>query len=294
MADPLSLTGTALAVVSLLYSSCRSISDVIDHYKKAPKEYADISQDIKALLLALDSLKGCLGVTHDSDLSDAQKATLADLTEPLHNCNEACTDFANKISSLTSHSNEDHTSRWDRLRLHFNKSDVALLREKLNTTKTTLQIATSVSTLKALSRNEAQLTDFQEMTTTIMSTWTGKLEALSLTLEAMSSSTVAIRPQHVEAVQKTLKNHGQLLQQCVQLCTDAIAAVHVSDSRTQVRHAKALDRARQVIGNLGPIMAEAPSVSVDIAEASGGAFQGIGNLNLNNANPDVLRFLAGN
>ena len=147
MADPISITGTSLAVASLLYSTCRTICDIIGSYKKAPKEYQDLTQDLNALQSPLSSLQNSLRGTNDSSLSPEQLESLKYLELPLKSCNNACEDFKKKLSSMTSHSTEDHTSFWDRLRLHFNKSDVTFLREKLNTAKGTIQVALGVSTL---------------------------------------------------------------------------------------------------------------------------------------------------
>jgi hypothetical protein len=147
MVDPVSITGTALAVASLLYSTCRTISDIIGSYRKAPKEYENLARELSALQSTLSSLQNSLHGTNDSSLSPEQRESLKDLELPLTNCNNVCEDFRNKLSSMTSNSTEDHTAVWDRLRLHFNKSDVKFLREKLITAQGTIQVALGVSTL---------------------------------------------------------------------------------------------------------------------------------------------------
>jgi hypothetical protein len=146
MADPIGITGMALAVDSLLYSTCRTISDIIGSYRLAPKEYRDLTQDLSALQSPLTTLQNTLRGTNDSSLSPEQLDSLKDLELPLKNCNNACEDFKMKLSSMTLYSTEDHTSSWDELRLHFNKSDVTFLREKLNSAKATVQVALGVST----------------------------------------------------------------------------------------------------------------------------------------------------
>ena len=109
MVDPTGITGTSLAIASLLYSTCRTICDIIDTYKKAPKEYQDLAQDLKALQSQLSSLQSFLRGINDSSLSPEQIESLKDLELPLKSCNNACEDFKKKLSSMTSHSTEDHT-----------------------------------------------------------------------------------------------------------------------------------------------------------------------------------------
>ena len=126
-----------------------------------------------------------------------------------------------------------------------------------------------------------------------MSELSGKVEAIALAVDALSISGVNITQQDVEVVKRTLDEHGLLLKQCLSFCTSAMNAAHASTSGTQVKHAKAIEHARQIIGNLGSINAHAPPVAVDTAEASGSAFQAIGNTDLTGLNQEALNFLAG-
>ncbi|KAI8631316.1 hypothetical protein F5Y19DRAFT_425718, partial [Xylariaceae sp. FL1651] len=289
MAEPVGITGTALAVASLLYSSCRTICDFVEMYKKAPKEYRDLAVDLNALQDTLGTLQKSLREVGDSTLYPEQQASLRNLELPLASCNAACENFKNKLSALTSHSTEDHTAKWDRLRLHFNKSDVAFLRQKLQTTKGTIQIALSVCTLKAVTENQTALDTFQEKTATTMSDMVGKVEALTLAVDSLSLSGVTISQKDMASVTQALNEHGNLVKECLQFCTSAMSAAHARISATQVRHAKVVEQATQFIGNVGPISGDAPLVTVDTAEASGNAFQGVGNINA-----DAFRILVGN
>jgi hypothetical protein len=126
-----------------------------------------------------------------------------------------------------------------------------------------------------------------------MSEFSGMVEALTLAVDSLSISGVNITQQDVQVVTRKLDEHGQLLKQCLLFCTTAMNAAHASMPGTQVKHAKALEHARQVIGNLGAIRPDAPPVVVDTAEASGQAFQGIGNIDLTGISPEGMKFLAG-
>lgn len=147
MLDPVGITGTAIAIAGLLYSTCNTICEIVQSFKDAPKEYRDLSADLEGLCTVLISLQNTLNGTSDTVLSQEQKDSLSELQPPLERCNATCTDFKNKLSTMMSHSDANHTAVRDRFRLHFNKSDVSLLREKLSSTKGTVQIAIGVSTL---------------------------------------------------------------------------------------------------------------------------------------------------
>ena len=126
-----------------------------------------------------------------------------------------------------------------------------------------------------------------------MSEFSGRVEALVLAIDSLSIAGVSITQQDVQVVTRKLDEHSQLLKQCLLFCTTALNAAHASVPGTQVKHVKALENVRQVIGNLGEIKPDAPPVVVNTAEAGGQAFQGIGNIDLSGIGPEGLNFLAG-
>jgi hypothetical protein len=112
---------------------------------------------------------------------------------------------------------------------------------------------------KTVAQSQVTLDAFQETTAATMSELSGKVETL--------------------------------LKQCLLFCTSALNAAHASTSSTHVKHAKAANHARQIIGTLG--LSEGNSqVMVDTADADD-AFQGIGVIQLAGLNKEGLDFLAG-
>ncbi|KAI0858324.1 hypothetical protein F4860DRAFT_486918 [Xylaria cubensis] len=289
MAEPVGITGTAIAVATLLYGTCREIHDIISSYRGAPSEYQRMVSDLNALQDTLDKLIKSLQKTNDTALSAEQRGSFKLLETPLKLCDDACVDFKNKLSQMTARSTKDHTSSRDRMSLHFHKGDIALFREKLNTAKGTVMVALNVSTLQAVGRNQETLSTFQEITTTTLSQFSGKFEALELAVQSLSISGVAITQQDVETVTRTLNEHGKLLKQCLQFCTTALKAVHSEMPATQVRYAKAAEYAQQIVGNVGSTGENAPTVDVNTALAEGSAFQGVGNFSV-----DALKAILGN
>jgi hypothetical protein len=144
---------------------------------------------------------------------------------------------------------------------------------------------------KTVAQSQVTLDAFQETTAATMSELSGKVETIALAIDALSISGVNITQHDVEVVQRTLNEHGLLLKQCLLFCTSALNAAHASTSSTHVKHAKAANHARQIIGTLG--LSEGNSqVMVDTADADD-AFQGIGVIQLAGLNKEGLDFLAG-
>ena len=137
------------------------------------------------------------------------------------------------------------------------------------------------------------LDTFQDTTAATMSELSGKVETIALAIDALSISGVDITQHDVEVVQRTLNEHGLLLKQCLLFCTSALNVAHASTSSTHVKHAKATNHARQIIGTLGPSEGNS-QVMVDTADADGkGTFLGIGVIQLAGLNKEGLDFLAG-
>jgi hypothetical protein len=144
---------------------------------------------------------------------------------------------------------------------------------------------------KTVAQSQVTLDAFQETTAATMSELSGKVETIALAIDALSISGVNITQHDVEVVQRTLNEHGLLLKQCLLFCTSALNAAHASTSSTHVKHAKATNHARQIIGTLGPSEGNS-QVMVDTADADD-AFQGIGVIQLAGLNKEGLDFLAG-
>ncbi|KAI0547889.1 hypothetical protein F4679DRAFT_552462 [Xylaria curta] len=277
MAEIIGITGTAISVATVLYKSCQKIHGIMSSYRNAPTDYQQMLSDLGALQSTLEQLLNSLKETNGTALSAEQQGSFELLGGPLTLCNAACMDFENKLSQITARSTKDHMSSLVKLNLHLKKGDINLFREKLNTAKGTVIVALNVSTLKAVGRNQETLSTFQETTTTTLSRFSGKFEALELAVQSLSISGVAITQQDVETVTQTLNEHGELLRQCLQFCTTALKAVHSEMPDTQIRDAKAAEYAQQIVGNVLSTGEKAVAVKVRNAEAKGNAFQGIGN-----------------
>lgn len=125
-----------------------------------------------------------------------------------------------------------------------------------------------------------------------MSEFSGRVEALALAIQSLSISGVQSTQKDVEIVRQTLDDHEKLLRHCLVFCTTALSAAQTVLPGTQVKHAKALNHARQIVGNFGPLGKNAPPVVVDTAEAQD-AFQAVGNIDLRGLDTRALDFLAG-
>ncbi|KAI1178553.1 hypothetical protein F4777DRAFT_536978 [Nemania sp. FL0916] len=277
MAEPVGITGTAIAAMTLLYNTCKEVHDIIVSYKRAEREYQEIASALQAIQTILDQLRANLEPTDGTAPLANQRKIFEDLKPALDICNKDCEAFKNKLANLTSHSTKGHTKRIDKSRLHLNTNDIAVFRTKLMDSKNTLDVALSWCTLNTSNRTQQTLNEFQENTATTLSEFTGKLDALALAVQSLSISEVTIPQEDVAMITRTLNEQHQLLKQNLQFCTTALGAVQSEMPSTQVRFVKARENARQMIGNYGTAGEKASSIVVENVEAEGHAIQSIGN-----------------
>jgi len=134
---------------------------------------------------------------------------------------------------------------------------------------------------------------FQESLGTQMSRITGKVEALTLAFDSLSESGVKIAGEDVELVKRNLDEHGKLLRECLKFFASSLKAVHENPVGTQVRYVTAKENAMSIVGNFGPIKADAPPVMAGKVDTSGSAFSAIGNTDFTRLSPEVIKAMKG-
>lgn len=147
MADPLSISASAIAVITLAAQSCKALNDIIAGFVNAPKTLQDLRGDLGNVQHLIQSLESVVGGATRTQLSVDQRTCIAELVPAMQNCQGACDDFRAKLSKITSHSKEDQVSWIDRSRIHFNEKEIMLLKSRLGDCKETLDVALGVVTL---------------------------------------------------------------------------------------------------------------------------------------------------
>ncbi len=148
MTDPLTVSAGIIAVVTIAYSSSKTLVETVKGIRDAPKTFQDLSTD----LAALQEVLGLLGARLDSGgqggpFSEAQISCLEHLATPLRACSNACSEFKLKLDDVMCHSSDTHTSFRDRIKLRFQDKDITAFRFKLASYKLTLSIALEFASL---------------------------------------------------------------------------------------------------------------------------------------------------
>lgn len=146
--EPLSITAAVIGVVRLTYDSCKSLNEKLKGIKHAPEKLETLHRDLDRFQSILNSQgEATFGVLEDGALSADQKASLEALFTVMEGCRTVCANFEQKLSHLTSHSDENRMALRDRIRLHFNDSDIELLKQNLAQSQRTLNDALGFASL---------------------------------------------------------------------------------------------------------------------------------------------------
>lgn len=146
--EPLSITAAVIGVVRLTYDSCKSLNEKLKGIKNAPEKLETLHRDLDAFQAILNSQgEASFSGLEDVALSSDQQASLKALLTVMEGCRTVCEAFEKKISHLTSHSDENRMALRDRIRLHFNDSDIGLLKENLAQSQRTLNDALGFANL---------------------------------------------------------------------------------------------------------------------------------------------------
>jgi hypothetical protein len=147
MTDPLSIAAGVITVASVAYSSTKNLYEFIQAIKGAPKTLEDTNADLAALQQVLNSLEEELKDKPDTELPDGLKKLLEDVKPALEECTKTCNEFRAKLAKVTSHTTEDHTSKRDMIKLHFQDKEILAFKYRIASLKATLSLALESASL---------------------------------------------------------------------------------------------------------------------------------------------------
>ncbi|ETS76325.1 hypothetical protein PFICI_11712 [Pestalotiopsis fici W106-1] len=275
MADPLSITASAIGVITAAFQSCQALNGLVSSWANAPKTLKDLRGDLSALQNLIQSLQR--EVATSDDLSAEQRTCILELVPAIESCRDACEGFSARVSRATSHSKDDQVAFLDRARLYLGEKDIQTFKSRLGDCKQTLNVALGVVTLNTMSKTREQINEMETQTVMTLSSLTGKLQGIELALQAFQSTEVAIGSNDVTQVLQVLNDHDRMLRQCLKVCTSGLGET-AKTTGTTVKYAETLDQARQFIGNIGDVGNGGPETNVEHGQAKNESRQVIGNI----------------
>jgi len=178
MAEAIGPAASVIGIATLAYSSSKALYELLNGIHQAPKTLEFLKTDLDALQKLLSSLKVELKHKPDQNLSDGLKQCLKEVERSLKGCSKACDEFREKLSKITSHSTEQHTSLRDKVKLQFQEKEITTLRYRLASYKATLNIAISFTSMYCLSASRARCQGLISFSSKTTSQSTEALQAL--------------------------------------------------------------------------------------------------------------------
>ncbi|KUI71401.1 hypothetical protein VM1G_06957 [Cytospora mali] len=279
MAEAVGLASSVIAVAQLTWETCKVLNDTIKGFQNAPEKLKNLRSDLSTLLQLLASLRGYL-----VQAAAAGHTSIPDGLKPaLQGCQKLCDEFLRRINELTSHSTPVYISKRDRVRFHFNDTEITHLKDRLVQYKLTFDIALNVASLRTTSQNKQMTENLDVKFVTSLGRLTGKIESLEVVMQGISTSqigNVADRDQYDHNVLRAVAAFEQYergMKECMRIHTPALEEKRQSDGAT-VKWIRALDDAQQSCGNLGNVDSGDPVTCVKQAEASGQTRQYFGDI----------------
>jgi len=147
MAEAIGLTASIIAIAGLAYQSSKTLYELLDGIQNAPKTLQGLSEDLSAISHLLKSITSAMEDSSDDSFSNGVKKCLEEVKPALAGCGKTCDEFREKMAKIMSHSDEEHTSKRDRIKLQFEQKDIVAFRYRLGSYKATLNIALSLASL---------------------------------------------------------------------------------------------------------------------------------------------------
>lgn len=91
MADPLSITASALAIITAAIQSTRSLSETVKRYKGRDTTLRRLQDELEGLTNILDTLR---------EVVDLEVSMMALLKGPVDRCSQACREFENSMKQF--------------------------------------------------------------------------------------------------------------------------------------------------------------------------------------------------
>lgn len=132
MADPLSITAGAIAIITATIQSTTALHTSIQSFRAYPRRVAGLKDQLKALIDVLQSLK---------QLTEEDPAPCKLLEAPLRQCSTACDDFKRLLASCKKNAKDGRLKLSEWARLTYRSGDIADFTEALAVCKSTIGIA---------------------------------------------------------------------------------------------------------------------------------------------------------
>ena len=148
MTDHLNVPASVIDVVTVAYSSSKTLFETVKGIRDAPESFQDLSTDLDTLQKVLNSLGAKLEPGgQGGHFSAVQISCLEHLATPLSACSDACSEFKLKLDRIMCHSSDRHTSFRDRPKLQLQDKEITAFRFRLASYNLTLSNALEFASL---------------------------------------------------------------------------------------------------------------------------------------------------
>ncbi|KAJ5313973.1 OPT oligopeptide transporter [Penicillium atrosanguineum] len=204
MADPLSITASLLAVVTVAVQSTKALRETIIRFKDRDKTLARLQNEVQDLVTILDSLRQVI---------DTEVSMLALLQGPIERCAQVCREFE---QSMESFGRKSKTGFRDWTKMEFMRGDINEFIDTISGYKSTISVGLGTVTIHTAKVSRKVLQDYNEMIQDTSYNLEVQLRRVDEKMARFTTDNASILNTSVD-----LKDEREVTKQCLRICEDA-------------------------------------------------------------------------
>ncbi|KAH6621817.1 hypothetical protein C7974DRAFT_397189, partial [Boeremia exigua] len=202
MADPLSVTASVVALVTVTVQSVKSLHDTVARFKGRDKTLQRLQDELQGIITILNSLKE---VVHtETSISKL-------LRGPIDRCSEVCQEF--KIS-MESFGQKTKASFRDWAKLEFMRGDINEFIDTISGYKSTIAVGLGTITIREAKVSKQALDEYNEMIQDTIYDLNVRLKRVDQKLEGYANLSISTSDVNLD-------DEKEVTQVCLRICEDA-------------------------------------------------------------------------
>ncbi|KAE8138644.1 hypothetical protein BDV38DRAFT_244204 [Aspergillus pseudotamarii] len=214
MADPLSVTASAVGIITAAIQSARSLVETIKRFRDRDKTLRRLQEELRDLTNILDAL---------AQVNKSEMSMLALLEDPVNRCSQVCREFEGSMKAFGAKSK---TGLRDWAKLEFMRGDINEFIDTIAGYKSTISVGLGTITMQTTKISQQVLEEYNEMVQDTAYSLEVQLQRIDEKLARMTMDTV-----EASEVGPDLNDEKQVTKQCLRICQDAKSYIETLTNR---------------------------------------------------------------
>ncbi|KAE8422383.1 hypothetical protein BDV36DRAFT_231608 [Aspergillus pseudocaelatus] len=214
MADPLSVTASAVGIITVAIQSARSLVETIKRFRDRDKTLRRLQDELKDLTNILDAL---------AQVNKSETSMLSLLQDPVTRCSQVCCEFE---ASMKAFGAKSKTGIRDWAKLEFMRGDINEFIDTIAGYKSTISVGLGTITMQTTKISQQVLEEYNEMVQDTAYNLEVQLHRIDEKLARFTMDTA-----EASGVGPDLNDEKEVTKQCIRICQDAKSYIETLTNR---------------------------------------------------------------